>query len=70
MRRFGSRVTIVQRGPRLLDREDPDVAAAIFELMQDEGIDVLLQAQVLDGHRPLGHWCGTASANGNGGEKS
>jgi pyruvate/2-oxoglutarate dehydrogenase complex dihydrolipoamide dehydrogenase (E3) component len=46
MRRFGSRVTIVQRGPRLLDREDPDVSDAILELMKDEGIEVLLQTQV------------------------
>jgi pyruvate/2-oxoglutarate dehydrogenase complex dihydrolipoamide dehydrogenase (E3) component len=47
MRRFGSRVTIVQRGPRLLEREDPDVADALLELMKDEGIEVLLRAEVL-----------------------
>lgn len=46
MRRFGSEVTIVQHGPRLLDREDVDVSAAILALMQDEGIEVLLQAEV------------------------
>jgi pyruvate/2-oxoglutarate dehydrogenase complex dihydrolipoamide dehydrogenase (E3) component len=48
MRRFGSRVTIVQRGPRLLEREDADVADALLVLMADEGIDVLLQADVLN----------------------
>src|SRR5215475_5035423 len=47
MRRFGSRVTIVQRGPRLLKREDPDVAQALLELMKDEGIEVLLSSEVL-----------------------
>ncbi len=47
MRRFGSRVTIIHRGTQLLDREDPDVADAMLELMKDEGIDVLLQAEVL-----------------------
>jgi pyruvate/2-oxoglutarate dehydrogenase complex dihydrolipoamide dehydrogenase (E3) component len=46
-RRFGSRVTVVQRGSQLLEREDPDVAAAIAELFADEGIDVLLAADVL-----------------------
>jgi pyruvate/2-oxoglutarate dehydrogenase complex dihydrolipoamide dehydrogenase (E3) component len=46
MRRFGSRATIVQRASRLLPREDPDVADALFELMTDEGVDVLLQAEV------------------------
>jgi pyruvate/2-oxoglutarate dehydrogenase complex dihydrolipoamide dehydrogenase (E3) component len=47
MRRFGSRVTIIQHGPQLLKREDPDVADAIRELLTDEGVEVLLQAEVL-----------------------
>ncbi|HEX4146839.1 MAG TPA: FAD-dependent oxidoreductase [Pirellulales bacterium] len=48
MRRFGSRVTIVGRGPRLLEREDPDVADALLEVMKDEGIEVLLQSDVVN----------------------
>jgi pyruvate/2-oxoglutarate dehydrogenase complex dihydrolipoamide dehydrogenase (E3) component len=48
MRRFGSRVTMVQRGKQLLEREDADIATAVEELMQDEGIAVLLQAEILD----------------------
>src|SRR5438552_13970 len=48
LRRFGSRVTVIQHGPRLLEREDPDVADALRELMTDEGIEVLLQAEVLN----------------------
>jgi pyruvate/2-oxoglutarate dehydrogenase complex dihydrolipoamide dehydrogenase (E3) component len=47
MRRFGSRVTIIQHGPRLLKQEDPDVSDSFLELMKDEGIEVLLQAEVL-----------------------
>ncbi len=47
MRRFGSRVTIVQHGPRLLDKEDADVSAGLLELMKDEGIEVLLNSEVL-----------------------
>jgi pyruvate/2-oxoglutarate dehydrogenase complex dihydrolipoamide dehydrogenase (E3) component len=43
-RRLGSRVTIVQRGPQLLGREDADVAEAVAEIMREDGIDVLLQA--------------------------
>jgi pyruvate/2-oxoglutarate dehydrogenase complex dihydrolipoamide dehydrogenase (E3) component len=46
-RRFGSRVTVVERGAQLLDREDPDVADAIGRLFGDEGIEVLLSAEVL-----------------------
>jgi pyruvate/2-oxoglutarate dehydrogenase complex dihydrolipoamide dehydrogenase (E3) component len=48
MRRFGSRVTIVQRGKQVLDREDADIALAVEELMRDEGIDVLLQSEMLE----------------------
>src|SRR2546423_271113 len=46
-RRFGSRVTVVERGPQLAGREDPDVADAIERLFVDEGIEVLLSADAL-----------------------
>ena len=42
-RRFGSRVTVVQRGPRLI--EDEDVSAAIKEILEKEGIDVRVDAE-------------------------
>jgi pyruvate/2-oxoglutarate dehydrogenase complex dihydrolipoamide dehydrogenase (E3) component len=48
MRRFGSRVTIVERGPQLASREDADVSEAILQLFQDEDIDVLLQAEAVN----------------------
>ena len=43
-RRFGAEVTVVQRGPRLCGREDPDVSAAIQEILQAEGIAVQCNA--------------------------
>jgi pyruvate/2-oxoglutarate dehydrogenase complex dihydrolipoamide dehydrogenase (E3) component len=46
-RRFGSRVTMVEHGPRLAGREDPDVADEIGRMFADEGIEVLLAAEVL-----------------------
>ncbi len=46
-RRFGSRVTVVEHGPQLLGREDPDVTEEIRRLLTAEGIDVLLGAEVL-----------------------
>jgi pyruvate/2-oxoglutarate dehydrogenase complex dihydrolipoamide dehydrogenase (E3) component len=49
-RRFGSAVTIVQRGNQLLNREDPDVAAEIFKLLQADGIEILLQTQAVGVH--------------------
>jgi pyruvate/2-oxoglutarate dehydrogenase complex dihydrolipoamide dehydrogenase (E3) component len=46
-RRFGSRVTVLQRGPHLLAREDPDIAEALRRLLADEGIEVLLSTETL-----------------------
>ncbi|HEX4131540.1 MAG TPA: mercuric reductase [Pirellulales bacterium] len=46
-RRFGSRVTVIQRGPQLLEREDLDVAEAIRELLGNEGIEIILSAELL-----------------------
>jgi len=46
-RRFGSRVTIVQRGPYLLAREDADVADEVAKILHEDGIDVLLHTDAL-----------------------
>jgi pyruvate/2-oxoglutarate dehydrogenase complex dihydrolipoamide dehydrogenase (E3) component len=46
IRRFGSRVTVIETSPQLAGREDADVGAAILELFVDEGIDVLLETEV------------------------
>jgi pyruvate/2-oxoglutarate dehydrogenase complex dihydrolipoamide dehydrogenase (E3) component len=43
-RRFGARVTVVERGPRLASREDEDVSATIKEILEAEGIDIVLGA--------------------------
>ncbi|MBN3508937.1 FAD-containing oxidoreductase [Mycolicibacterium nivoides] len=43
-RRFGARVTVVEKGPRLTSREDEDVSATIAEVLRAEGIDVVLNA--------------------------
>jgi pyruvate/2-oxoglutarate dehydrogenase complex dihydrolipoamide dehydrogenase (E3) component len=43
-RRFGSEVTIIQRGKQLMSREDADVAEAVAEIMRQDGIEVLLGA--------------------------
>jgi pyruvate/2-oxoglutarate dehydrogenase complex dihydrolipoamide dehydrogenase (E3) component len=45
--RFGSRVTIIQHGPQLMEREDPDVAEEVQRIFVDEGIRVLLAAETL-----------------------
>ena len=43
-RRFGARVTVVERGPRLASREDEDVSAAVEEILNAEGIDIVVGA--------------------------
>lgn len=58
-RRFGSQVTIVQRGPQLLAREDHDVAEAVATILREDGIEVLLHSSAsrvtctTDGHIEL-----------------
>ncbi|WP_429260057.1 dihydrolipoyl dehydrogenase family protein [Paraburkholderia sp. GAS334] len=46
-RRFGSRVTIVQRAPHLVPLEDVDAADELQGLLRDEGIDVLTSAETI-----------------------
>jgi pyruvate/2-oxoglutarate dehydrogenase complex dihydrolipoamide dehydrogenase (E3) component len=46
-RRFGARVTVVEMGDRLIAREDPDISAAVKEILEKEGIDVRVSARCL-----------------------
>jgi len=46
-RRFGSEVTIVEMGSRLIAREDEDVSDAIREIMEKEGIQIRLDAKCI-----------------------
>jgi pyruvate/2-oxoglutarate dehydrogenase complex dihydrolipoamide dehydrogenase (E3) component len=46
LRRFGSKVTVIERGAQIAAAEDPDVAQAILENLTSEGIEVLLDTHV------------------------
>lgn len=46
-RRFGSEVTIVEMGPRLIQREDEDVSQAISTILEAEGINIRLSAECI-----------------------
>ena len=46
-RRFGSRVTVIEHGPQLISREDPDVSQALQHILSDEGIQFLVGAEIL-----------------------
>src|SRR4029453_1837039 len=46
-RRFGSEVTIIEMGPRVIQREDEDVSAAIQGILEGEGIGVRLNAKCI-----------------------
>src|SRR5262249_17458256 len=52
-RRFGSEVTIIEPGPRVMGREDIDVSQEMRRILSDEGIQVLLEAELL---RVRGQW--------------
>ena len=45
-RRFGSRVTVIEHGPRLAGREDPDISEQVRVILDAEGVEVLLSAEV------------------------
>ncbi len=44
-RRFGSEVTVIEMGPRLIGREDEDISDAVREILEAEGIHVRLNAK-------------------------
>ncbi|HSE37700.1 MAG TPA: mercuric reductase [Blastocatellia bacterium] len=69
-RRYGSRVTIVHRGERLLAREDPDVADEIAKILTEDGITVLLNSEITRVYRTSDQprdesrfWAVTAESN-------
>ncbi len=43
--RFGSKVTVIQRGPQLLGEEDEDVVAEVTKILREDGIEILLNAR-------------------------
>jgi pyruvate/2-oxoglutarate dehydrogenase complex dihydrolipoamide dehydrogenase (E3) component len=47
-RRFGSRVTVIERGSQLMSREDPDVANEMQRILSNESIQFLTTAEVLN----------------------
>jgi pyruvate/2-oxoglutarate dehydrogenase complex dihydrolipoamide dehydrogenase (E3) component len=44
-RRFGSQVTVIEHGPQIMSREDPDVAAEIQRVLSEEGIRFITAAE-------------------------
>jgi pyruvate/2-oxoglutarate dehydrogenase complex dihydrolipoamide dehydrogenase (E3) component len=46
-RRFGSEVTIIEKGPRLIAHEDEDVSAAVKDILTAEGINIRLNAEFI-----------------------
>lgn len=47
-RRFGSSVTVIEKGPRLIGREDSDVSKTVKEIFEKEGITVRLNAECIN----------------------
>jgi pyruvate/2-oxoglutarate dehydrogenase complex dihydrolipoamide dehydrogenase (E3) component len=46
-RRFGSAVTVVEKGPRLIAREDEDISAAVKDILEKEGIGIRLDSECI-----------------------
>ncbi len=50
-RRFGSEVTIVEEGPRVIGRDDEDVSETVQQILESEGIQIRLNAECLRAQR-------------------
>jgi pyruvate/2-oxoglutarate dehydrogenase complex dihydrolipoamide dehydrogenase (E3) component len=46
-RRFGSEVTVIEFGPRLISREDQDISRAVAGFLKEEGIDIRLDSKMI-----------------------
>jgi len=46
-RRFGSRVTVVELAPKLIAREDDEISVAVQEILENEGVDIRLNANCI-----------------------
>jgi pyruvate/2-oxoglutarate dehydrogenase complex dihydrolipoamide dehydrogenase (E3) component len=46
-RRFGSEVTVIELGARLIAREDQDVSQAVADFLKEEGIDVRVDSKII-----------------------
>jgi pyruvate/2-oxoglutarate dehydrogenase complex dihydrolipoamide dehydrogenase (E3) component len=46
-RRFGAKVTVVEKAPRLIAKEDPDISDAVKEILTGEGIDIRLNSECI-----------------------
>src|SRR5947209_6356716 len=64
MRRFGSRVTVVERNGSLIHREDRDVTEAIEALFREEGIEILTGAAVRRVERVSGKYVRVPATRG------
>lgn len=60
-RRFGSQVTVVEMGPKLIGREDDEVSTAVQEILKNDGIDMRLNADCIGLSRRDGQVAVTAS---------
>lgn len=68
-RRFGSEVTVVEQGPRLLGREDPDVVEEMQRILGEEGIRFIVSAQPLGVRGRSGQEVSLAVRVGSGEQK-
>lgn len=66
LRRFGSAVTVIERGAQVAAVEDADVAQALLENFTSEGIEVLLDTRVREVQGLSGHKVRVVAENGRG----
>ncbi|MGD2076507.1 MAG: FAD-containing oxidoreductase [Gammaproteobacteria bacterium] len=67
-RRFGSRVTVVERGARLLEQEDTDISEAVRQVLEEEDIDVRLETEASEVRAAANGVTVGVEGDGTGGE--
>lgn len=50
-RRFGSKVTIIERGPKLIGREDKEISQAVEEILKSDGLDIIYNADAISAQK-------------------
>jgi len=66
LRRFGSAVTVIERGSQIAAAEDADIAQALLESFTSEGIEVLLDTRVREVEGLSGQRVRVVAENGHG----
>ncbi|PWJ58801.1 pyruvate/2-oxoglutarate dehydrogenase complex dihydrolipoamide dehydrogenase (E3) component [Dyadobacter jejuensis] len=62
--RFGSQVTLLERGPRILKKEDEDIAESLYSILKEEGVNIRLNTSLLSVEKSENGYMATVESEG------